>query len=184
MELLLFFIIGLICLVIGFFLGKASVTKKFTELKESNEDLSLKLDMCKAKNSTLTATLNKDRSSFKNESLSLINQTNKIKTKEIKEVDIEEIKKLYGKKVELNDFKIIDGIGPKLEELLKQSGIITWLDLANTSANTLKEFLSNFGNRFTLHDPSAWPKQAELMCEGKWDALKTYQEKLHKGKEV
>jgi predicted flap endonuclease-1-like 5' DNA nuclease len=117
-------------------------------------------------------------------SLNPLDFNQKLKIKEFVHTDADEIKKLYGKAVKINDFKISEGIGPKLEKLLNQSEINTWLDLANSSADTLKEFLSNYGNRYTLHDPTTWPKQAELAASGKWSDLKSYQTKLHKGKEV
>lgn len=186
MVIFLYFIIALIALIAGYFIGKNSLAIKVKNLEETIEDLKYKIDLVNAKNKTLMATF-KNQGSGKNNSQVSLNPVHFDKGIRIKELVIkepDEIKKLYGKIVINNDFKIIEGIGPKLEKLLNQSDIVTWIDLANTSANTLKDFLKNYGNRYTLHDPSTWPMQAELAALGKWKELKNYQSKLHKGKEI
>lgn len=158
MHLILIIIFGIVCIVVGFFLGKYYMNKSLNYIKKTNEELTVKLDMYVAKNSTLLATLDKLRHSktyTDNKENLLQNKLNKsLAIDEVIQVSSEEIYKNYGKQVQINDFKIIQGIGPKLEKLLNQSEIITWIDLANTPSETLKAFLSNYGNRFTLHDPS------------------------------
>jgi predicted flap endonuclease-1-like 5' DNA nuclease len=77
-----------------------------------------------------------------------------------------------------DDLKIIEGIGPKIEELLKNSGITSWDQLGKTSASHLKSILDKSGPRFQMHDPSTWPDQAALASEGKWEELKKFQEIL------
>ena len=79
--------------------------------------------------------------------------------------------------------QIVEGIGPKIEKLLYAADIKNWHDLAATSVDELKEILKNAGPRYKLHDPTSWPKQANLAAEGKFDELKTYQDKLKGGKE-
>jgi large subunit ribosomal protein L27 len=87
------------------------------------------------------------------------------------------------KKVKLDDLKIIEGIGPKIEQLLKEAGISTWALLAETSADKIKEILTEAGSRYQMHDPTTWPKQAGLAAEGKWDELQALQDYLDGGKE-
>ncbi|PWJ57117.1 hypothetical protein CLV98_10837 [Dyadobacter jejuensis] len=82
-----------------------------------------------------------------------------------------------------DDFKIIEGVGPKIEELLKKEGILTYGDLANTSPIRLSSILRNAGPRFQIHDPSSWPKQANLAKFGKWIELEHLKEQLMGGKE-
>ncbi|WP_025762394.1 hypothetical protein [Dyadobacter tibetensis] len=82
-----------------------------------------------------------------------------------------------------DDFKIIEGIGPKIEELLKKEGILTYGDLANTSPIRLASILRNAGPRFQIQDPSSWPKQANLAKFGKWIELQNLKEHLMGGKE-
>lgn len=81
-----------------------------------------------------------------------------------------------------NDLKIVEGIGPKIESLLKAAGINTWADLATTAVDRLKEILAEAGERYRLADPTTWPKQADLAAKGKWDDLKEYQDFLSGGK--
>lgn len=74
-------------------------------------------------------------------------------------------------------------LGPKIEELFKTSGILTWKSLSETSVDRCNEILDKAGDRFRIHDPGTWPRQSKLAYEGKWQELKDWQEKLDKGKE-
>lgn len=87
-----------------------------------------------------------------------------------------------GKKWKTDDLKIVEGIGPKIEELLHKAGIKTWQKLSETSADRLKEILDAAGPNFQIHDPSTWPKQAGLAAAGKWEELKKWQDELSGGK--
>ncbi|MEO1436612.1 MAG: 50S ribosomal protein L27 [Bacteroidota bacterium] len=86
--------------------------------------------------------------------------------------------------VKADDLKKIEGIGPKIAELLSNAGISTFGQLAAASVDQLKEILSNAGNRYAAHNPSTWPQQAELAAKGEWDALKKWQDELDGGKVV
>ena len=86
-----------------------------------------------------------------------------------------------GKKYLPDDHKIVEGIGPKIAELIKAGGINTWAELAATDASKIKEILVAAGSRYQMHDPTTWPKQAGLAAEGKWDELKEYQDYLDGG---
>lgn len=81
-----------------------------------------------------------------------------------------------------DDLKIVEGIGPKIEELLHNAGIATWKELAGASAEKLQEILSAAGSNYQLADPGTWAKQAALADEGKWSELEAYQEFLQGGK--
>jgi predicted flap endonuclease-1-like 5' DNA nuclease len=86
------------------------------------------------------------------------------------------------KKWRQDDLKAIEGIGPKIAGLLKESGITTWKALSEAPVKELKEVLKKAGSRFNLADPGTWPKQAKLADEGKWDELQEYQDFLNGGK--
>ncbi len=80
------------------------------------------------------------------------------------------------------DLKIVEGVGPKIEQLLKNGGVKTWRDLAGTSVDRLKSILDAAGDRYRIHDPSTWPEQAQLAADGDWEKLKEYQDFLDGGR--
>jgi large subunit ribosomal protein L27 len=82
-----------------------------------------------------------------------------------------------------DDLKVIEGIGPKLESILKEAGISNLKVMSESSPEKLAEILEGAGNRYKMFNPSTWPKQAGLAVEGKWDELKEYQAKLDGGVE-
>lgn len=86
--------------------------------------------------------------------------------------------------VEKDDLKKIEGIGPKIEELLNNAGILTFAQLAATDADKMRDILQEAGSRFTMHDPATWGDQAQLAAAGNWDDLKMLQEQLQGGREV
>lgn len=89
-----------------------------------------------------------------------------------------------GKKVNTDDLKLIEGVGPKIEGLLQDAGINTWKALAEANIEQLKGILEEAGSRYKMHDPTTWSKQAQLAANGEWETLETYQDELKGGKEV
>ena len=85
--------------------------------------------------------------------------------------------------VKQNDHKVVEGIGPKIESLLKEGGIKTWKELSESKPEDIQIILDAAGSRYKLANPGTWPKQAKLAAEGDWTALKIYQDKLKGGKE-
>lgn len=67
--------------------------------------------------------------------------------------------KVVATKTEVKDLKVINGIGPKLESILKQAGIQTLSDLANTPVKKLEEILAEAGPRYKAFSPKEWQKQ-------------------------
>lgn len=100
----------------------------------------------------------------------------------VEEVVAEAKPKKVKKAAEGDDLKIIEGVGPKIADLLINAGIITFADLAATPAEKVKEILEAAGSRYAMHDPTTWAAQAELARDGKWDELKELQDKLNAGK--
>jgi len=84
---------------------------------------------------------------------------------------------------ETDDLTRIEGIGPKIAELLKEAGIGGYADLAAADPEKIREILSEAGGNFASHDPETWPKQAEMARDGKWDELKAWQDELDGGRE-
>ncbi len=90
--------------------------------------------------------------------------------------------KFLGKKVKADDHQIVEGIGPKIDELLRNAGISTWLELSKTAPEKIKAILDAAGPRFQMHNPATWPEQARLAHENKFEKLKSYQDQLNAGK--
>ena len=82
-----------------------------------------------------------------------------------------------------DDLRVIEGIGPKIEDILNQNGVYTWRELALTPVNNIKSMLERAGSKFKMHDPKTWPEQANMANTGAWDELKKYQDFLHGGRE-
>jgi len=87
-----------------------------------------------------------------------------------------------GKKFKKDDLEIVEGIGPKIAELLNKAGIETWEQLSMTSPYRLREILDGGGSQYNIHDPETWPKQADMAAKGQWDALKKLQDELDGGR--
>ncbi|MBL0026645.1 MAG: DUF4332 domain-containing protein [Saprospiraceae bacterium] len=81
-----------------------------------------------------------------------------------------------------DDLKKIEGIGPKIAEILSSKGIKTFADLSKAKADNLKKILDEAGPKFNIHDPATWSKQAALAAKGSWDELKKLQDVLNAGK--
>jgi len=78
----------------------------------------------------------------------------------------------------------IEGIGPKIEELLHNAGILTFNQLSKARVEHLKQILSAAGPRYHMHNPGTWPKQSALAAKGRWEELKALQVELKGGKKV
>ncbi|MCE7070963.1 MULTISPECIES: helix-hairpin-helix domain-containing protein [Dyadobacter] len=83
----------------------------------------------------------------------------------------------------MEDLKIIEGIGPKIEELLNREGIHTIEQLADTSIIRLAAVLKKAGPRFQIQNPTSWPKQALLAKDQKWDELEELKRLIMSNKE-
>ncbi|TNE54385.1 MAG: hypothetical protein EP344_14195 [Bacteroidetes bacterium] len=77
---------------------------------------------------------------------------------------------------------LIEGIGPKIAELLEKGGIANFDQLAAAKPEAIKAILTAAGSRYQMHDPSTWPKQAALARDGKTAELKKLQTALKGGR--
>ena len=81
-----------------------------------------------------------------------------------------------------DNLRIVEGIGPKIESVLKAAGVDSLHTLAATPAEQLREMLDAAGSRYKSHDPRSWPVQAGLAADGKLAELKAWQQELKGGK--
>ena len=91
---------------------------------------------------------------------------------------------LLGKRLALDDLKVVEGIGPAIEELLHGGGIRTWRALEAADDATLRGILEAAGPRFRVHDPGTWPRQAGLLADGRWQEFKDLTDALDAGRET
>lgn len=84
--------------------------------------------------------------------------------------------------LERDDLKRIEGIGPKIAQLLADHGIRTFAQLAATSTDRLSSILEQAGPNYRLADPTSWPEQAGLAADGAWDELQALQDRLLGGR--
>lgn len=82
----------------------------------------------------------------------------------------------------VSDLKKIEGIGPKVEEILQNGGISSFAALASSKASDIKGLLEAAGGTFAGMDPATWPEQAKLAHEGKWEELQSWQDELDGGR--
>lgn len=90
--------------------------------------------------------------------------------------------KLLGFSMNPSDLKVVEGIGPKIEDLLKADGIHTWSELAAASTERIQAVLDAAGDNFRLANPGTWARQAAMAAAGEWVELKAYQNELQGGK--
>lgn len=78
--------------------------------------------------------------------------------------------------------ELIEGIGPKIADLLRARGLGTFAALAQASPDTLRAILDEGGPAYRIVDPGTWPEQARLAADGQWDALESLQASLDAGR--
>ncbi|WP_445712007.1 hypothetical protein [Flavobacterium sp.] len=173
-------LVGIICGILGYLLGKRASVAPDEEYNSLKDDL----DSCNRRNSQLRLDMERLRFQVTDAATKRASFTETIpEKKSVVPFDGTAVKTLFGKKINENDLKIIEGIGPKIEELFKNSGVLTWKLLSEMPVEKCQEILDKEGERFQIHDPGTWPRQAKLCYEGKWQELKDWQDILDGGKE-
>ncbi len=157
-------LVGIICGILGYFWGKGNVktidhTEALRELSDKNAKLEADLEACRQKLSIRPQPV-----------LPLI------------PFDGFAAKAAFGKSIKQDDLKIIEGIGPKIEQLFHSFGIKTWKALSEIPVAKCQEILDSGGERYKIHDPSSWPMQARMCYENKWAELVRWQDEHKSGK--
>jgi len=164
-------LVGAICALLGYLLGKL--------LGGSGDDNSVDVDVYKNRIAKLEADLDACRSS--KTSGSGVASSFAAGAAALA-FNADAAKAAFGKKVKENDLTIVEGIGPIIAELFNNHGINTWKELSEASLETCQRVLDNGGDRFKIHNPGTWPKQALMAAQGKWKELFDWQEELDGGK--
>jgi predicted flap endonuclease-1-like 5' DNA nuclease len=77
--------------------------------------------------------------------------------------------------------EIIEGIGPKIAELLRAEGVTRFMQLAQMTPAQIQPILDAAGPHFRMAVPDTWPEQAVLAANNHWRALKSLQDALIAG---
>lgn len=86
--------------------------------------------------------------------------------------------------VKPDNLKRIEGIGPKLEEMLNENKIFTFSQLSKATTLQLQAILDEGGEAYRIHDPATWPEQAQLLAEGKIEEFEKLTLALKGGRRV
>jgi predicted flap endonuclease-1-like 5' DNA nuclease/FtsZ-binding cell division protein ZapB len=89
---------------------------------------------------------------------------------------------IVGIAVAHDDLKVVEGIGPKIDELLQGAGITTWWGLAYTSTERIRDILDEAGPAYRIADPTTWPQQSKLLAQGRWAEFKALTDSLKAGR--
>ncbi len=192
-------------ILIGYLIGLFKKKKAVEPLEDRITDLEKELSSCRAQVSELEtkadnlrknqkkkiAELKKELSSYRDEKMELegkvkdlMKAIEKVKAEDSEtDFDSEQAKEILIKGARFTNLKIIEGIGSKIEQILKREGIDTWIKLSFANSDDIRSILiSKGGSAYRVHDPESWPHQAKMASEGKWKELKDYQDKLAGGK--
>lgn len=156
------------------------LNKKIREQKDEVDRLNTKLSDCfankiKAENSLSSLKAKYDSLAVPT-TTSDTESTDKVKPMEAPSVVVSEDSN------HKDDLKKIEGIGPKIEQLLNTGGIHTFDDLTKATVERIRGILIAAGPNYAVHDPSTWAEQATLANTAQWEALDTLQEELKGGK--
>jgi predicted flap endonuclease-1-like 5' DNA nuclease len=80
-----------------------------------------------------------------------------------------------------DDLQVVEGIGPKVNELFKAKGVTTYKQLAAMNKAEVDAVLESGGERFRILNGNSWPKQAALLRDGNMTEFKTYTDYLVAG---
>ncbi len=83
--------------------------------------------------------------------------------------------------IKKDDLTIIEGIGPKLAEIINNGGIVNYSQLADAKPSDITAILVAQGDGYKVHNPGTWPEQAALLRDGKMDEFKSLCEELDGG---
>lgn len=177
-------VVGVLCAYLGYLMGKGGKapevdTSKIQQLEKENKKLAADLAICREQTGvSLDSGSDAGPASNLGDSATAPHASTEANLSATEEApfDAAAAKIALGKNIKLNDLKLIEGIGPKIENLFQNQEINTWLKLADLSVAQCREILMTGGPRYRLHDPASWPMQARMAAEGKWKDLARWQD--------
>ncbi len=82
-----------------------------------------------------------------------------------------------------DNLQIIEGVGPKMESILKENGVNSLSELAGKSTSDVQAILDKYGDKYKIIDPKTWVQQSGLAAGGKWEELIDLQKRLDTGRD-
>ena len=105
----------------------------------------------------------------------------KATTKPKTNIDLEAAKTAGFSIKSVDDLTVIEGIGPKINDLFKAEGLKTFAQVAKATVPQMRDILDKGGSRFRIANPGTWAQQAALAESNNWAELKKLQDELSAG---
>jgi len=179
-------LVGAICAVLGYLLGKLLGGGNQDECNKKIAKLEADLESCKTSRMSLEGDLKTTKASLASSltasAAPIVPVASEKPAVALVPFDVAAAKAVFGKKVKQDDLTIVEGIGPKIQQLFHNHDVKTWKALSECSVEKCQTVLNSGGERYKIHKPGTWPRQAKLAYEGKWQALSDWQDKLDGGK--
>ena len=84
-----------------------------------------------------------------------------------------------------DDLSVIDGIGPKVADVLRLAKVNTFSKLASITPDEISKILGEKDTRLLrLTDPTSWPRQAKLASEEDWEGLSALKYSFKESKSI
>lgn len=96
------------------------------------------------------------------------------------ELDVHDPVEVYP--AQADDLTTIEGVGPKVAELLAGIGVTTFASLAEADLARLREVLDSAGYKYM--EPAGWIEQAKLAAKGDHAGLQKLQDELKGGRKA
>lgn len=168
-------LVGAICTLLGFFIGKRLGGSNHDECDDRIRRLENSLEDCKKSKAKLDAKIKSVKSTSSSTTSSFIGGAAEIP------FDASEAKTIFGRAIKENDLTIVEGIDFKIQELFHNHYIKTWKALSKCTAGKCQQILDSGGEAFAKHNPSTWANQAKMAYEGRWKELIKWHDELNRG---
>ncbi|WP_299121739.1 hypothetical protein [uncultured Winogradskyella sp.] len=173
-------LVGLISALLGYLLGRFLGGSNHDDCNDKIRRLEKDLEACRKAKTQLDTDLASAKSSLSNSNVA----SSFAAPAAVAAIafDADAAKAVFGKRIKENDLTIVEGIGPKIQELFHNHDVKTWKALSECSVDKCQSVLNSGGDRYKIHKPGTWPEQAKMAYEGRWEDLLKWQDELDGGK--
>jgi len=171
-------LVGVICALLGYLLGKLLGGSNHDDCNDKVSKLEADLAACRKARTNLEADLKLAKTAKPSVASSFVAPA----AVTASTFNADAAKAVFGKKIKEDDLTVVEGIGPKIQGLFHNHDVKTWKALSECSIDKCQAVLNSGGDRYKIHKPGTWPKQAKLAYEGRWADLQKWQDELDGGK--